>query len=186
MSDTNAIVPGSLQAIAQQNQTSLAETFLNVDAIVIADTSGSMGAHDAPGGRSRYEMLLTELETLQAQLPGKIAVIAFSNRAELCPAGVPTFFGGGTDLAGALTFVKVADLLDVRFFVLSDGEPHDEAAALAVAQTFQNRIDVIYIGPDDRPEGRKFLERLAEISGGQLATADRAANTRNQILLLIG
>ena len=47
------VVKGSLTDIAKQNGTSLAETFLSADVIVLVDTSSSMEAHDAPGGKSR-------------------------------------------------------------------------------------------------------------------------------------
>ena len=61
---TTALVPGSLSALSQRDNCTLAESFLNVDAILIVDMSGSMGAHDAPGGKSRYEAAEDELRAL--------------------------------------------------------------------------------------------------------------------------
>jgi len=170
----NAIIPGSLGAIAKQNNRSIAETFLSCDVIVIVDTSGSMSMEDSRGGQSRYVVACEELANLQNTLPGKIAVIAFSDSTQFCPSGKPYQFGGGTNLAGALRFARVADVPGIRFIVISDGEPSSEMDALAVARVYKNRIDVIYVGPEYSKEGRDFLNRLAKVSGGQAVTADRA------------
>jgi hypothetical protein len=172
---SNAITKGSLSAIATQNGTSLAESFLDVDAVVIIDTSASMNATDTATGRSRYEQACKELETLQASMPGKIAVISFSstNEAKFCPGGIPHKYEGRTDVAGALTFAKLADVSGMRFVLISDGEPDDAAAALAVARTYTSRIDTIFVGDERRPTGRDFLKQLATASGGQNITSDR-------------
>jgi uncharacterized protein with von Willebrand factor type A (vWA) domain len=170
----NAIIPGSISAIAQQEGKSISETFMSAEVIAIIDVSGSMDQRDSRGGKSRYDVACSELASLQKSLPGKIAVMAFSNSTKFCPGGVPIFEGGGTDLAGALRFAKVADMEGVRFIVVSDGQPDGPQEALQVAKTYKNKIDVIYIGPEDHPEGRKFLEQLARTSGGQAVTADRA------------
>ncbi len=59
--------------------------------------------------------------------------------------------------------------------VISDGLPDSADAALSVAATYTNRIDTIFVGPeDDWGGGRAFLARLAKKSGGQYVTADRA------------
>ena len=170
----NQIVPGSLSSIAKRDGQSLAEIFMSADCVVIVDTSGSMEQNDSRGGRSRYEIACEELRQLQANLPGKIAVLAFSNTTIFCPGGVPQMLHGGTNLAGALKFAHVADVPGMRFVVISDGEPDSRSDALAQARRFKARIDVIYVGPEDRPAGRDFLMRLAQVSGGQMVTADRA------------
>ena len=46
-----SIVPGSLQALASQNNKSIAETFTSAECLVLVDTSGSMGEHDSRGGK---------------------------------------------------------------------------------------------------------------------------------------
>lgn len=169
-----AIVSGSLASLARQNNTSIAESFLNADVIVIVDVSGSMNQSDARNGQRRYDVACQELARLQRELPGKIAVVAFSDHAEFAPGGVPPYSGAGTNLAGALQFVKVADGL-VKFVVISDGIPDDEERALATARQFQSKIHTIYVGPeDDFGGGRRFLEKLAATSGGQFTTSDRA------------
>jgi len=63
----------------------------------------------------------------------------------------------------------------MRFIVISDGQPDNEERALVVARRFASTIDVVYVGPeDDLAGGRRFLEKLAAVSGGQFTTSDRA------------
>jgi Mg-chelatase subunit ChlD len=179
------IVPGSLSAIAQQNNASIAETFINADVIILVDTSGSMCACDARGDRSRYDIACEELKNLQAQLPGKLALLSFSDDVVFCPSGIPFNYQGGTDLAKALKFAKVADVTGIRFIVISDGQPSDEDGCIRIAKTFKARIDCIYVGPEGG-DGQKFLNQLAKASGGQGVTADRvkelSANVQRLLL----
>jgi Mg-chelatase subunit ChlD len=179
------LVPGSLSAIAQQNNASIAETFISADVIIIVDTSGSMAAEDARDGKSRYDVACEELKNLQASLPGKLALLSFSDEVVFCPSGIPFNYEGGTDLAKALKFAKVADVTGIRFIVISDGQPSDEDGCIRVAKTFKAKIDTIYVGPEDG-EGAAFLRRLAKASGGQGVTADRvkelSANVQRLLL----
>jgi Mg-chelatase subunit ChlD len=177
----NAIVPGSLSAIAKQENKSIAETFVNADCIVIVDTSASMNSHDSRGGRSRYEVACEELAQLQAHHPGKIAVLAFSNDVMFCPSGIPAYLGGGTDMAKALQFAKIADVTGMQFILISDGEPDDETKTLDIARTYQNKISTIYVGPEQHPAGRDFLYRLAQATGGTGITVDRARELKSGI-----
>ncbi len=182
---TTALVPGSIGAIAQRNGASLAETFVNADVIVIVDVSGSMDANDSLGGRSRYEVALDELAQLQNSNPGKIAVLAFSNDTLFVPSGQPPKLFGSTNLAGALKFARVADTGDIRFVVISDGQPDDANGALDEARKFKGRIDVVYVGPEDYPTGRNFLKRLAQAKGGVVVTADKATQLAAQTQRLL-
>lgn len=170
----NNIVIGSLSAIAKQQNKSIAETFINADLVAIVDTSGSMISNDSQGGKTRYEVACEELAALQANHPGKIAVIAFSDDVIFCPSGVPFYFGNGTDMARALEFAKIADVPGMNFVLISDGEPKDEKKTLQVAQTYQNKISTIYVGPEDEPAGREFLRRLAASTGGKSANVEGA------------
>lgn len=169
------IVPGSIADVAQRNGQSLAQSFVNAECVVLVDTSGSMGSADSRGGRTRYDVACEELAALQGSLQGKIAVLSFSNTTMFCPDGVPFNQAGYTDLAGALQFARVADVAGIRFIVISDGEPESADRALAEARKYQARIDVIYVGPESLPAGRDFLTKLAQASGGQVVTADKAA-----------
>lgn len=170
------IVKGSLADMAKSARQSLAQTFIGAEVVILVDTSGSMAAKDSRGGRSRYDVACEELAALQANLPGKVAVLSFSGKMQVmfCPTGVPYSFNGSTDIGGALRFAKVADVPGIRFILISDGEPDDAPAAMAEARQYRNRIDTIYVGPETLPAGRKFLQELAAASGGQQVTADRA------------
>ena len=169
-----SIIHGSLSAIAQRDGKSLAETYMSADVIVLVDVSGSMASKDSTGGKSRIEVASDELRNLQNSMPGKIAVIAFSDDVEFCPSGIPRFQGCGTDLEAGLRFVKASDIPGMRFILISDGEPADPEAALRVARTFKCKIDVIYVGPEASPTGRDFLYKLAAATGGEGVTADKA------------
>ena len=182
---SNALVPGSIAAIALQSGKSIAESFVNADCIVIVDTSGSMASHDSRGGRSRYDVACEELKNLQNSLPGKIAVLSFSTTVEFCPSGVPFDFGGGTDMSKALKFAKMADVPDMSFIVISDGEPDDPNETLTIARSFKSKISTIYVGPENQPLGRDFLNRLAQASGGQSITVDRAKELASGIRYLL-
>ena len=169
MNDNNALVIGSLAAIAKQAGHSLAESFIGCDIVILLDVSGSMDAKDARGDRRRYDIACDEMTRLQADLPGRCAVIGFSAYPEFAPNGKPRFQAGTTDLAKALQFAKAADVGGVRFVIISDGQPDSEREALAAAAKFQGRIDCIYIGPEGDRQGRDFLDQLANAHGG---TAD--------------
>jgi Mg-chelatase subunit ChlD len=170
---SQAVVPGSISAVAATSAISIAEAFLGADIIAIVDVSGSMREHDSRGGRSRYAVAVEELRRLQERNVGKVAVVAFNGAVEFCPAGIPPEPMGGTDLAGALRFVKVADGC-VRFVVISDGQPDDEQEALAVAKDFASRIDAIFVGDEADSRASAFLRKLAAAHGGKSATAARA------------
>ena len=168
------IVPGSLTAIAAAAGASLAASFANAEVVIIVDVSGSMQIEDSRNNRSRYDVELEELAKLQVSLPGKIAVLAFSDNVEFVPGGVPPMMGQRTILDKALKFAKIADVAGMRFILISDGCPDDPVAAMAVARSFTNRIDCIYVGPEAMPEGRDFLLSLSRLRGGTQVTADRA------------
>lgn len=181
----SSIIKGSMAAVAASNNMSLAESFMDVDAVIVVDTSGSMDQMDSVGGRSRYEQACKELEALQGSLPGKIAVLSFSSTVMFCPSGRPTNLEGGTDIAGALQFAKAIDVPGITFILISDGQPDDEMAAMNVAKTYKNKISTIYVGPESRPTGRKFLKRLAAVTGGQAMTSDRVKELATDIKHLL-
>lgn len=169
----NAITTGSLSAIAQQNNTTLAESFLSCDVLLLADMSGSMATIDARGGKSRYDVAEADIIRLQEKYQGKVALVVFSSTVQFCPGGVPIRLHGLTDLAAGLRFINPVDDCDIKIIVISDGEPNDEREALKVARTFKSAIQTIYIGPEtDDYGGRAFLEKLANITGGQHITSE--------------
>ena len=180
----NQIVAGSLGAVAAQNGKSIAESFVSADAVIIVDTSGSMSQTDSRGGKSRYDVACQELKNLQASLPGKLALLSFSDDVLFCPNGVPFDFGAMTDLAKALKFAKMADVSGMRFIVISDGEPDSQQDALDVAKTYKNRIDTIYVGPENGG-GQAFLQQLAKASGGQGVTSAQVKELASEIKTLL-
>jgi Mg-chelatase subunit ChlD len=183
---TTAIVEGSVQAVAQASGQSIAESFVMCDVIVIVDTSGSMAQRDSRGEKSRYEVACEDLEAIQKSMPGRVAVISFSDEVEFCPGGIPVYKGGSTDLAKALRFAKMADVAGCRFILISDGEPDKPEEAMSVAKTYTARIDVVYVGPEANPIGRFYLEKLAKASSGTTVTSDRASDLLSTVTKLLG
>jgi hypothetical protein len=184
-----SIVSGSLAAIASQQNASIAETFLSADAVILVDVSSSMETVDEVAsweghGLTRYERACRELRRLQETLPGKVAVVAFSSEPIFCPGGQPTFLHGGTYLDKALRFVRVADDCDMRFILVSDGEPFEPTACLREARKFVSRIDTVFVGPIGG-EGEEFLRQLAAASGGTSDTKVGAADLSNSIQRLL-
>jgi hypothetical protein len=179
-----SLVPGSLGAIAQQSGKSVAEIFLSAEAIILVDTSGSMDQRDSRGGQKRYDLACQELTKLQAAMPGKCAVIAFSGRAVFCPGGIPEFLGGGTNLAEALRFIHHGDTPDMRFVIISDGEPDSEPEAEREAAKFVNQIDCVYVGPEGGA-GQTWLYKLARLHQGQGKTAAQAQELATTVETLL-
>ena len=89
-----------------------------------------------------------------------------------------------TDLAKALKFAKMADVSGMRFIVISDGEPDSQQDALDVAKTYKNRIDTIYVGPENGG-GQAFLQQLAKASGGQGVTSAQVKELASDIKTLL-
>ena len=181
------LVKGSIAAIAQETGTSIAESFINADTMIIVDVSASMHQCDARRNgllMSRYKAACNELAQLQCTLPGKLAVIAFSDTAQFCPNGVPPLLGGSTDLAEALRFVQIADGCGIRFILISDGEPDDEHEALQVASHFTSRIDTVFVGPEGGA-GAAFLQRLAALHDGAFVFAGRTQDLAEHVHRLL-
>ena len=168
---STALVKGSIAAIAKRNGTSIAESFVNADCVVIIDTSGSMGEYDIYS-QTRYERACKELERIQASYPGRVAVVGFSDHVYFYAGGQPGFLGGGTDMVQALRFAHAADVPGMRFFLISDGEPNTPAETLREAAKYQNRIDTIFIGREGAA-GADFLRCLARAAGGVPVTTEK-------------
>lgn len=179
----NEIVAGSISEIAQAENKSIAEAFVMADVVVIVDTSSSMAITDEKT-ENRYELACKELKELQKNMPGKIAVVSFSDEVEFCPSGIPSYMGQNTDLAKALRFCKMADVADMRFILISDGEPDNGEQCLQIAKTYKNKIDVIYIGSEISKRGRSFLEQLASASGGRYIPMNAAMLEKAFVFLL--
>lgn len=162
----NAIIPGSLSAIAQRENISLAESFLSAEIVILLDVSGSMGASDAPSGLTRKQAAENELISLQQKYPGKVALICFGSDVAFSPGGTPIYAGSTTNMAGALKFVKVADDTGLKIVLITDGEPDSKSETLKEARQFKSRIDAIFIGREGG-SGMRFLNQLIGITGGK-------------------
>ena len=66
-----------------------------------------------------------------------------------------------------LIFVKMIDDTGIGITVISDGQPDNERECMRIASTFKTHIDTIYVGPENEDSGRKFLQRLAQATGGK-------------------
>ena len=165
---TELTVKGSLSQTQGTKNMSFSEVFLNVEAIILADVSASMSTCDVPtegGTRSRHEEANHQLRLIQRRFPGRIAVVAFSSKAEFCPDGQLPRVDSNTDMLAALHFVAPADGCGIKYIVVSDGCPDDEVSTLAFARNMQNSIDTIFIGSDQ--SGRTFMQQLANATKGR-------------------
>lgn len=156
---------GSLLDVSQNSGLSIAESFMDVAAVILVDVSGSMIECDTNSGESRYNVALDELSKLQSELPGKIAVVGFSDNARFAVGGIPRFAQGMTDMVKALEFVKRVDGCGIKIILISDGEPNEEQATLKLAGTFETKIDTVFVGKETS-DGRKFLLELSKRTGG--------------------
>lgn len=178
-----AFVRGSVMDVARREDVSLALAWLNVDLLVIVDRSSSMKEEALPG-RSRYERAQAALRDLQERHPGRIAVIAFNECAELCADGRIPPPRGATSLAPALRMARQVYAPPMRVLIVTDGEVHDEAAALAEAATFPVRLEGLYVGPEGG-DGAAMLRRICAANGGRanVGTPDRLLPNAQRLLL---
>jgi hypothetical protein len=166
---SNAVVKGSLSSVSRSTGASLAESFLNVDALILVDISLSMNQEDVlrEGLKvSRWSEAKRQLEMLQATLPGRIALVAFSYLPSFCPDGNLPAAQSSTNMLAALKFIKVVDGCNIKLILISDGAPNEIKSTLNFASTFVSHIDTIHIGSPKDETGKKFLRDLAALTGG--------------------
>ena len=185
MSTSSLTVKGSLTETQRQRNLSFAEAFVTVDAIIVVDVSGSMSTADVraeDGIQSRFNEANRQLKKLQSRMPGKLAVVEFSDDAVFCPDGQLSGVKGGTDLLGALQFVSPAAGCGLKFIIVSDGLPESPDETIQYAQQLHEKLDCIHIGTD--PRGKQFMERLAAASGGQALESEVQLLSDNIVKLL--
>lgn len=170
-------VKGSLQSIANKAGITVAQAFVNCEVVVLLDVSASMNTEDdcltSVNTPSRYKKACNQLAKLQTENPGKVCLICFDDKQTFEPSGIARRPGNSTDIAGALSFVHKADNTGLKFIVISDGEPDDDEAAIAMAQQFRSKIHTIYIGPEGG-YGADFLKRLSAATGGLFSNSGTA------------
>jgi hypothetical protein len=182
------VLTGSLGAAARRHGNSLARAWMDVRAVLVCDTSGSMASQDAgPANasgehrhqRSRWDACGEELAILQARSPGRTAVVAFNTTPSLALGGRLPPPQGDTNLAGALDYAHSLlepDAQGITVAILSDGEPNDETTALASGRRLIRlgaKLETVYVGPEHDTGGRAFLARLAGLGGATPRTAYR-------------
>jgi hypothetical protein len=142
--------------------------------MLLIDTSSSMNAHLRDEQHNslptrRIDALREVVNLIRVQ--GDVPMIAFGGPIDASVrfvSDVPEP-AGGTPLAQAIMLAK--EYAATRIVVISDGAPDSAPAALEAARAFAGRIDVSYVGnPND--VGEKFLEQLAQASGGSAFTGD--------------
>jgi Mg-chelatase subunit ChlD len=182
---------GSMADYQRRTGAGLAKSWLAVKAVVVVDISGSMENRDAGDGHRRVDVAKMELAKLQKKLQGQIAVVEFNYDARWRrdgSLGEPT---GGTNLAGALDYVRELvgpGLPRVQVVVVSDGSPDLEETALNSAKALAGagaKVSAVYVGPDNHDAGKLFLKRLAGIGGGEAAEALLVKALEQQITKLL-
>lgn len=185
MSEFMQKAPGSLESVSEQNNLPMEEVFMGVEHIILFDSSASMDVSDAEGNTTRFSVAKAELIALQQELEGKIALICFSNQTVFCPSGIPFKPQGGTNLLDALKFIESADDTDIKFHLISDGEPYSENPCISFASNFKTPINCIFIGSkSDAYGGMSFLNKLAKITGGKAVNSSTEGSFKKEFLQL--
>lgn len=182
---STSIVAGSLAALAQRQNVGVACLFADATHVVVVDVSGSMANADSRGGRRRIDVAREELAKLQAQHPGRLAIIGFSERARFLPGGVVPEAETNTDLAGALGYARRVDGTGLALVVITDGQPDDATAALAEAQRFTCRIDVVFVGDEADAGAQLFCKLLARSGRGTASQAFRVGGMAEAVTPLL-
>lgn len=177
--------PGSLEAMADQSNLPMEEVFMSVENIILMDCSSSMDTRDCEGNQTRWQVAKIELETLQKQLPGKIALICFNNEPVFCPTGIPVKASGGTQLYDALKYIEPADGTDIGFYLISDGEPFSENTCIELAKKFETPINCIFVGSKHESySGMEFLNKLAAATRGKAVRSEETGSFQKEFLAL--
>lgn len=163
----NNVVKGSIQDVANQTERSTADVMMDAQYVVIIDISMSMNEYDATneGGLSirRFDAAVQALNSLQETMPGRWIIIEFSSQHRIIPTGVIDSPNGMTNLARVLEFTKQFNGLGLKFYLISDGEPDSKPAALNVARTWTDPLNVICVGG---AIGSQFMDELAAMTQG--------------------
>ncbi len=128
----------------------------------------------AEDGRRKIDILRDAVDAAR----GPARLIAFSRTArEVEQIPEPE---SNTDLVAGLALAKSLD--PGTTLLISDGEPDNEAAALALARTYRGAIDVLYIGSADNFRAIDFMRRLASAAGGGVTLNDITARDGARLL----
>jgi hypothetical protein len=133
--------------------------------VILCDLSSSMQG-------KRIQRLREALESIWATMP-RARILGFASTvfsiAE--PRTIPEP-SGSTALHLALDAASI--LRPAKVIVMSDGQPDDEDAALAMAQKIPGIIDIFFCGDDQDRKGITFMHKLARVGGGRVVVKDIA------------
>lgn len=176
------VAEGSLQDYSSKQGMSLEMAWLEVEAVILVDTSSSMYTTDV-SEQTRYDRAIEEMKKLQKSMPGKVAIIGFSSEATVATGGVPYFQAGSTNMVKALQAVHGMDGL-AKIILISDGYPDNPDTTLEEASRFKCPIETIYIGPGE-DAGYLFLKKLSQATGGRASLACNAEQLMATTMLLL-
>lgn len=159
------LAKGSIKDIAERKGISMESAMAEAEVIVIVDISGSMNDYDG-GSKSRWERAKDELERLQAQYEGKVALMSFSDNPRWNFDGMLPYPEGCTALDRALDMAAPFSGV-YQLILITDGQPNSREAALNSAKKLRSAMHVIYIGADGDSHAKQFLNSLADATGGQ-------------------
>lgn len=130
------------------------------DTIFLLDVSGSMAY------RIDEKRKIDHLFEVMKNYPS-VRKISFNHSVH---SGLVRYPGGGTNLSGALQFVKQSN--PKKIVLISDGEPDCPDYVLQIVKTEINfPINIIFIGIPGSI-GERFMKKLAELSGGKQVTVN--------------
>ena len=181
---SNALTRTMNRSITATSLGALVKSRTNENPLMLLDASGSMGVRVVSTGKTRMQMLREAVTTLQSQRQTTMAAFGLIG-ASHDPTGIEPSSGpvevafvtevpdenpaAGTPMAEAILFAKKNNF--GRALIISDGGPNDPGKTMAAAREFGGRIDVVYVG-DPGDAGSRFLEQLAEATGGQRFEGD--------------
>jgi hypothetical protein len=152
---------------------------------LLIDVSGSMEERVYEEGKSRHEYTTKRsiLEDLLTKIPEGVTKYAFSYNVVEFSGKLP-FEGSGTDMAKAFRVMKQKGKKEI--VLITDGMP--DSAHTALQESKGLKIDIIYIGPQPRPD---FLEQLARATSGSftninLIKANATKELESKVQLLLG
>jgi hypothetical protein len=154
-----------------KNAVQVVVDLMDVEAILICDTSSSMDDHDAgkEHNQRRFDVMAAAVAELRRAMHERLAVVAFNDSHELV-AGDLSEPDGCTNMVGVLEFVQPISGMLRKIVLLSDGEPtagepDPETATLRAARKIQCPLDVVYCGPAGS-RAENFLRSLAQAGKG--------------------
>lgn len=151
-----------LQRIKQANPEKLGDsTLFPKKLVLLLDSSGSMREELPPNRDGITETKWTALRNIVRTFQGA-EIFSFSDSWVKGLAEGPC---GGTNMAHAFTKMREANRR--QFVLITDGMPDCEQRTLETAAGLA--IDIIYVGPEPRPE---FLDRLANAVGRSITSED--------------